>query len=46
MSKHGKPSATDYKKTAGKPTVVTTAKGGKGLNSGSMNIFQMGAKPK
>lgn len=44
MTKSGKPSS--YKKTAGKPTVVTTAKNGKGLNSGSMNIFQMGRKPK
>lgn len=35
-----------YKKTSGKQTLVTAAKKGKGLNNGSKNIFQMGAKSK
>lgn len=40
------PQRSNYKKTAGKQTIVTAAKGGKGLNSGSKNIFQMGRKTK
>jgi len=44
---------TDYKKTAApkpaqakKQTLVTTAKMGKALNSGSMDILHMGKKAK
>jgi hypothetical protein len=40
------PQRQDYKKTAGKASIVTAAKKGKGLNSGSMNLFQMGRKSK
>lgn len=40
------PQRQDYKKTSGKQSLVTAAKKGKGLNSSSANLFQMGRKTK